>query len=452
MEHNTSLGTLAWLPRELRDQIWVGLLMGGHFTPLQTSRQVHAEISSILSNKDLIFQVSLGYRYKSWINVESSFGARWLLQDLVDAKKRGFDKLPFEKLDKIRINVAAPNGIYPGQIVCLYNKCMDLAELLENSKQALPDIEIKLLDTEFAKWNTKNQTRMHVGLISDLDFTDDHELLLFAFSRLRNARSAKIYVLVEYDGENHFIWNMASSMMLGEPFGTWSKPDEPWNDEETQEDADNIFTDLDLALDLLLGPTAEMMRLDRFSSWYTDEFHGESRYERRYERIIKTWTDNSWEQNFKLKNLRWRYGAMRAFDPDRLNHLGDQSAKKDVGLANKWDQDWWHERYRYELRHWQFYGIPTMYSNAFFRKLKYAWGASAKYKYESVFMAKLLRSAVNDNFKLDASNVGWEVLIHLHTDHCGYEPVEEIENYYDRRLTECSHWPCEWIHRRISPC
>ncbi|KAL9027767.1 MAG: hypothetical protein Q9196_003761 [Gyalolechia fulgens] len=449
MGHNTSLGTLASLPRELRDQIWADLLMGGHFVPLQTSRQVQAEISSRLSNKDLIFHVSPRYRYRSWIRVESSFGARWLLSDLVDATKRGFDKLPFEKLNKIRINIAAPDGEDPGQIVCLYNKCMDLAELLENSKQALPNIEIRLLETRFANWNTKNQTQTHIPLVSDFYFTDDHEFLLFAFSRLRYVISAKISVPVEYDGhegfKSHFVGNLARAMVLEEPFGTCSDPEHPWVDEETQENADNIFTDFDLALDQLLGPTAEMLRLDRFSSWYTDELHGESRYERRYARIIKTWTAYSWERKTKLEHLRWRYGAMRAFDPAWLNHLGYLASTKDVGLIKQWDQRCWHQRYDYNIPYWKSHGIPTMYSDAFLEQLKSAREASEKYKYESVFMAHLLRWAGKEKLKLDAPNVGWGVLTCLRPSRSACELLDEIENFCNRRLIQWPPSPVPWL-------
>jgi hypothetical protein len=55
--------------------------------------------------------------------------------------------------------------------------------------------------------------------------------------------------------------------------------------------------DLDIELDLLPGITANMMHLERFSSWYTDGLGSGSKYERGPERILKTRSTSSYNYN-----------------------------------------------------------------------------------------------------------------------------------------------------------
>jgi hypothetical protein len=50
---------------------------------------------------------------------------------------------------------------------------------------------------------------------------------------------------------------------------------------------DNVFHHLDAALDFVPGLTANVMRLERFSSWYDNEIYGKSKYLDEMERIYK---------------------------------------------------------------------------------------------------------------------------------------------------------------------
>ncbi|KAL8900390.1 MAG: hypothetical protein Q9207_005719 [Kuettlingeria erythrocarpa] len=313
------LGRLASLPVELRNQLWDELSLESRFSFTRVSRQAHAEISPRLyKNIDLQFSIQPKYQHRSWLHVDSGFEKQWLLHNLDDAIKRGFERIPFQQLKEIRIVIEAPDKKDPGQIVCQYKKCVDLAELLEHSMDGLPDIEIAFLDSTSSKWTVKGQAQESIAL-ENVTLSRDHLIVLQAFSRLHKARSAKINVPVASEDGNYLTENFAETWMEKVPFGQNLDPSDPWNDQELQEEMDRVFVDLDMELDLIFGPTADMMRLDRFASWYTDKVGGESKYESEYERIIRAWKGfqepnesalEKSEQSQILKRLQWRYGAM----------------------------------------------------------------------------------------------------------------------------------------------
>ena len=121
----------------------------------------------------------------------------------------------------------------------------------------------------------------------------------------------------------------------------------------------------DLDLDVLPGPTANWMRPDRFSCWYSDKFGGESKYEKEYIRLTSTLTDDR-----AICRRKWslykRYGCLLAFNPIHptcpynsckdstfltlMNDLflsdGVKTMKEAVELGSiegKWIQDAWHK-------------------------------------------------------------------------------------------------------------
>ena len=85
---------------------------------------------------------------------------------------------------------------------------------------------------------------------------------------------------------------IALTLMERVPAGTYLDPDDSWEDATLQIEKDQKHSDLDLDLDLLPGPTANWMRLDRFSFWYSNKFSGGSKYEKEYRIITGTLTDD----------------------------------------------------------------------------------------------------------------------------------------------------------------
>jgi hypothetical protein len=66
-------------------------------------------------------------------------------------------------------------------------------------------------------------------------------------------------------------------MILDKPFGLL-RAEEGWSNYSTQKSLDTNFLRFDNALDDLPGPTARMLRLERFSSWFEDGLRSESKY------------------------------------------------------------------------------------------------------------------------------------------------------------------------------
>ncbi len=339
---------------------------------LRTSRQLYTEGSPVLyQDVDLQFNIEPRYEYQTWLRVGFNFEAPWALQSIGEAITRGFDKLPFERLQQIRVNIDAPNRDDPGQLVCLQKKCLHLAELLERAQHGLPHLEFHLTTSQSGEWGSENEPQRSIAPFGDAMLDDDYEILLHAFCRLRNARSANICVPAGYNNRRYFVDDVAESLTWKEPFGTVLSPWDPniWNDEELQEETHNISMGLDLSLDLLPGHTANMMRLDRFSQWYTEKFGGESKYEREYEHMIGTWEESSEERRITSR-LQWRHGAMRAFDPwqdrrpDRRTRYrdpftdDDDSDDSDDEVTDEWDEDGWQHMYGRR-------GIPSFDSEEF---------------------------------------------------------------------------------------
>lgn len=417
MCRHPSLGNLSRLPPEIRLQIWDHLswscnpIRSGatdlapstsskpRLAFLQTSHWVHDEASQQLY-KDLVlrFQVSPRHQYRSWLTVESNAGTSWHLQDLDDALSRGFGNLPYEKLKGIHVEIDAPCRRDPGQIVCLWKKCRDLAGLLEQADRALPNLEIHLKDSTAAKWCMDGQPQMSVAVDrvrrypprnSVIDrwndqayiIDEDFMIALNAFYRLRNCQTAKVYLPEDMVCDGDFAYNMEAILIQKEAFGTWVDADDPWNDKVLQWEQDQMFSDLDIELDILPGTTADMMRLERFSSWYMDGLGSDSKYEREFERIFKTRSNRSINSKQLIK-IKDRYAVMRALNPKSFYHMhqseNSQSITRihysffdaekiqkrvDLGLIEEdRDRDTWHNGC-YPM------GIPPFDNEAFFREL-----------------------------------------------------------------------------------
>ena len=396
MTNNPALGLLASLPVELRLQIWGHLpldrdeLKQGEKPPRQklailyTNRQINREASAkVYANIDLQFSIDPSYDRKAWLRIGNNLGTEYVLQDTNDALKLGFNNLPYAKLRGVHFDIEAPNRRDPGQVFCLYKKCTDLVTLLQSTKYCLPDITLRLSDTTAAKWTVDGAPQKSVAcdrprnipLVDQIIdrqtdqayiYCDDSQIVLCAFLRLRNARSAQILIPHDMQRQGSFLDNLEDAWTDEGPFGSYIDPTYAWNDTRLQERLDIIFTDLDLELDMLPGKTADMLRLERCSAWYTDEAGGDSPYEKEYERIIKAWTERQYSRDTKVEKLNLRYGLMRALNPrslyyqytkPRVSAQGlsmflpekDEAKKKalvESGLVSKvWDREAWYDEY-----------------------------------------------------------------------------------------------------------
>ncbi|KAL8992347.1 MAG: hypothetical protein Q9169_007166, partial [Polycauliona sp. 2 TL-2023] len=469
------LGVFALLPRVIRNRIWNHCSEQHLVQVFQASHQIYTEASQTFY-KDQVFKIHVSPKYQrnSWIVIESNRGTAWPLQSLSHAICSGWKSVPFEKLNRIRIDIEASDSTDPGQFICLRHKCSDLAVLLESAKQGLPDLEINLVDSASAKWNPDGIMRRTVSIdpkrhypplrrtfpsktssedSSDDEYDpacdrpvwqrcspngkrrdktwtldpDDNELepsiaeddgfsIMHTFFRLRNARSASMTAPCERGIYPLVKW---SKYLEGKkPFETLSGTDyQSQEDLGTQQDMDEFYMQLDLDLDLLPGPTANMMRLERFSTWYTDKFQGKSNYEEEYRRIIMGLENTDVDLGIRrVWSLFRRFACMRALNPNglergytffqlvpmltdhaslfgKITHAADIIPKAiDLGLiGDGWDADAW-------LRAWP-QGIPPFDSSecsaAFSEKCK----SDVSEKYEADFERKLQRWTRYDKVK-----------------------------------------------------
>ena len=155
----SSIGKFNELPRELRDSIWE------HFVPqkddpphhlgiLRTCRQMNKEVSPYLyGNQVLQFDLSPTYEYGKWFEVSTELGAVWQLSSLEDALHRGFHLARFNNFRALRINIMAPNDDDPGQLLCLWKKFRQLIELFNRSSTTdLSKIEVHFLEVGDGIW------------------------------------------------------------------------------------------------------------------------------------------------------------------------------------------------------------------------------------------------------------------------------------------------------------
>lgn len=182
---------------------------------------------------------------------------------------------------------------------------------------------------------------------------DDDEIVIHAFYRLRKARSANVH-RPAVTSRDHAHDNELIALILSKPFNIDLYP----CDLDDQRIMDEMFVELDLALDLLPGDIADRLRLDRFSSWYIDKSGRESKYEKELERIIKSWPSHRVKER-RIFSLYERYSGMVIFNPNLLQqkyaepqttqHISvpiDAEAMDkvaDLGMTNDdWDQEAWH--------------------------------------------------------------------------------------------------------------
>jgi hypothetical protein len=77
---------------------------------------------------------------------------------------------------------------------------------------------------------------------------------------------------------------------------------------------DKVFHHLDAALDYVPCLTANMMRLERFSSWYDNEIYGKSKYLDELERIYKN-AEGRIGNPWGIAELKWRLSSDGSLNP-----------------------------------------------------------------------------------------------------------------------------------------
>jgi hypothetical protein len=358
---NTNIGLLAQLPREVRDLIWE------HFVPsygqrtnlgiLRTCRQLYEEVAALVyQNEVLRFHISPTYQYQSWLLIVTRRGAELHLCDLQDATSRGFSSLPYTKLKGIRVEVEAPDSTDPGQMICLWKKAVSLVDLLLQV-DGLPDLEIHFTNSKPSKWSTDGIAQQSIPCDRNHkyynEYDEDFEAILQPFCRLRNVRSASVHVATTIDDVGHLLENAAAFMTLDKPFGCY-RAEGGWSDDSTQTSLDKNFLQFDNALDDLPGPTARMLRLERFSSWFEDGLHSESKY---LDELERAYHSNHYSSENILFSIYGRCGMVLAFNPLSATmqemrfqkHWWTGNGPNAFPLRDKWSAHAWSRYFRMSM-------------------------------------------------------------------------------------------------------
>jgi hypothetical protein len=266
---------------------------------------------------------------------------------------RGFSTCPNEKLKMVIVEIQAPDEDDPGQIICLWKKVLDLAYLFRAVclRHSLPAFEVVLLDTDHAHWFKSIHGKITQPQ-SSIPIQEDYEVILKPFCRLREVREAFIIQPKQApdDGWLQDFFEVEEIMESQEPFGALGACNsrDPWSDNMNIRDQDTCWNRFDEALDDLEGPTAWILRLDRFASWYTKGIVSDSEYVDEWKRIDRNQT--ALDSSNSGRAMHRRYCAMWTLNPLsvtaqrlRLGMTGKDIASNDI--KEGWDEDEWHRYY-----------------------------------------------------------------------------------------------------------
>ncbi|KIX97466.1 uncharacterized protein Z520_06918 [Fonsecaea multimorphosa CBS 102226] len=214
------------------------------------------------------------------------------------------DWMPVDRFKGIRVLIDAPDSRDPGQLVRGWLQTNRLVEVLlprwvgrwwlprreidihvpeGRSTRRLPPFTIEVRDRgEFRQWHdgqawkhsvpdyrawdpgTQTAAIMPQGANSDL------EIILAPFARIRDADAVTINLPRDAPSEGRvdaLIEVLIASGRLQIPFGLNVPDGEPWDNERTLGAGNTLRVWLDYLLDDMAGPTAAMLRRDRFQYW-----------------------------------------------------------------------------------------------------------------------------------------------------------------------------------------
>ncbi len=332
----------------------VGVL--GALTVNAATAEVAAGVPSGYNDDTIDISVRPEYQYKSWIKAKNTKGVQWDLEDLPDAISRGFCDLPWLNLN-VHIWIWAPHKKDSGEIICLYKKVRVLVEILKGPKEFL-SLWVVFAHTGNTSWFDDSKPQRSIKNNADSLSWEvaipgakwDYQFIFPLFLQIRNVKMARMYSTERFEGKRENLM-MVKAFMEAERFKMKTTPYRSraergrHHGKRIEQHLDLLFIMVELILDLLRSKTANMLRLDRFSSWYTDKLHGNSPYENELKRLLT----NTVEEH---RAVNERYRIMRAHNPLSLAyrtafpHTCRSIERPEDIDARGWNRDAWHRVYR----------------------------------------------------------------------------------------------------------
>ena len=211
---NTPFGKFEELPYEIREMIWLDLAPIDQDTRLRrkqktglsmlrTSRALYKEITRIIWQKaSLEFDLTPNHRRdQPWATVYftnkdqsrmvrddniDDHRTRWLLNSFEDACDRGFDKIPFQKIRDVTVNLFATKPYRNWTLYTLWKKVTELVQLFKNAK-VIQNLTINLKKQDGCDWISRSG-------IPNVSFNKrlDHEVVILPFCTIPNIRTISV--------------------------------------------------------------------------------------------------------------------------------------------------------------------------------------------------------------------------------------------------------------------
>ena len=301
MDDIPGLGTLSRLPPEIRIAIWEQLslnvtdriagLQPHKLAFMRTSHQICDECCAIVyRGTTLAFEIDSDFNPYSWFRINVNERGWQRVRHYQNALSIGLGGVPYSHFKEIRIHVQVPGNTDRGAAICLWKKCLDVAELLEKEQQGFSDLRLyfnppALLMLVSSMLDYPGSQSHQAGASARI--WDGYAPLAIAFARLRGARKVSVHIPMEFENKIRWHRDLEGYLRRPETFGRDLDPEDPWDDVKCQQKIDKTFMDCDEALDTARGPTAEHMRQERFSSWFENGIGTRSRYVERIEGILE---------------------------------------------------------------------------------------------------------------------------------------------------------------------
>ncbi|KAJ5086740.1 hypothetical protein NUU61_008047 [Penicillium alfredii] len=278
------LGTFAKLPTELRFLIWEYLFSEIHKIPgalsiLYCSRHLYKEVSSLLYHGIThIIKIYGVYNSRRWLTVHLMSRRLALVWDLKDVEtaRRHLHNFPHARTPRKQIVVNNfPSQDDPGQIVQLWQRINQFIDIIKKLP-FVPHLRVMLEKSWYREGKPIESIKYPTGCRPDQD------IVVMSFLRLSDwcfSVSPQYGTMITNEpdlSDASLLHKTIKQVDSNKCYRIKSKSGNFHGDEWLADT--RLF--LDRKLDVIPGPSAPFLRLERFQHWYVDGNSWTSAYER----------------------------------------------------------------------------------------------------------------------------------------------------------------------------
>ncbi|PYI08326.1 hypothetical protein BO78DRAFT_395717 [Aspergillus sclerotiicarbonarius CBS 121057] len=283
------LGDFGKLSSELRLQIWEHVLSSGSTDILRTNRAIFNDIAGRLYDT---FDTHISPSYNdSWFQLQCKRlrVSYHLSKPELTQKHDKLRNLPWGYL-KLEVHLYAPDQHDPGQIILLWQRLEDLVYLLNRARSRPSQIVVHLQNHHDHSWVQNG--KINESIEYPAGRLPDFLIAFLPLSRLKGVHNLQViadsHTLL--DSPDWALITRACNFVMNNQS---EKPNDPptipryrlfyslasWR-------IDTAFF-LDISMDTIPGPTANLLRRDRFAEWYTTDAPRETTYKQQYLETVR---------------------------------------------------------------------------------------------------------------------------------------------------------------------